>query len=209
MGDWRLVLNTAPALAALTVAEVKAHSRIDFSDDDDLLADLIAAATAHLDGAVGWLGRCLVEQTWDLKLDCFPLSGRRIDIPLAPLISVGSISYIDENGATQTWASSNYTAFGVGAHMGGGVVEAYEKSYPATRNVPEAVTVTFTAGYENDDSGSPSVNTVPAAIKRALLIMVADLYEQRETFADGATSAVPVAAPARALLAPYRNRSMF
>ena len=45
----------------LTTAEAKAHCRVDTSDDDTLIASLVKAATAHLDGWSGILGRCLVS----------------------------------------------------------------------------------------------------------------------------------------------------
>ena len=205
VGDWRLVINTAPTVNLLTSAEVKLQTRVEHSADDTLIASIIAGVTAHLDGAQGWLGRCLCEQTWDLKLDRFPYSGFAIRLPLPPLISVGSITYVDEDGATQTWASSKYTVSGVGAHSGGYVEEAYEEGYPDTRDVPEAVTITFTAGYANTND-SPPQNTVPAAIKHAALLMAGDLYKSRESTAPAALQ-VQMPTGIKALLEPYRHRT--
>ena len=53
------------------------------------------------------MGRALLTQTWDMYLDEFPCAGEII-IPLSPLQSVTSVSYVDQHGATQTWASANY-----------------------------------------------------------------------------------------------------
>lgn len=199
-----LTLYAAPAIEPVTKTEVKAASIIDFSDDDTLLDSLIAAVTGYLDGADGILGRCLVEQTWDLKVDCFPTWGI-IAIPLAPLISVESITYVDTNGDTQTLAGSVYQAFGVGASQGGQVGLAFNESWPGTRDVQEAVTIRFKAGYEN--SGSPATSTVPEAIKRAMMLMIDDLYQHRGNVGEG-LSEIPMPTAAQSLLAPYR-RSWF
>jgi uncharacterized phiE125 gp8 family phage protein len=56
-----------PATAeALTLAEVKAHLRLDASDEDDLLATLIRVAREHLERTSGL---CLMAQAWRLYLD--------------------------------------------------------------------------------------------------------------------------------------------
>jgi hypothetical protein len=49
------VLVTPPSGQVVTVAEFKAQSRVDFSDDDALISRLIDVATAHLDGWSGIL----------------------------------------------------------------------------------------------------------------------------------------------------------
>lgn len=58
------VLITAPTSQPVTLAEAKAHCRVDGTDDDALLAGLIAAAVGHMDGWTGVLGRCIMPQTW-------------------------------------------------------------------------------------------------------------------------------------------------
>src|SRR5690606_31689457 len=61
----------------------------DHSDEDTLIEGLIRAATEHLDGWTGLLGRCLVEQEWrqdyDVVASCLPL-------PLGPVISITSVT---------------------------------------------------------------------------------------------------------------------
>lgn len=195
---YSLIRQTAPSIYPITQAEVKAQSVINFSDDDTLLDGLIAAATGHLDGADGWLGRCLVEQTWDLKIDGFPACDG-ISIPLAPLISVDQITYVDGDGATQTLASSVYQVVGVGAANGGWVTTAYGQSWPGTRDIPEAVTIRFTAGYAST-ADSPPVSQVPEPIKRAMVIIINELYENR----GDASLEGDIPEAAKALLHPYR-----
>lgn len=57
-------LITPPVAMPVTLAEAKAHCRVDVSDDDAVLPALIAGAVGHLDGWSGVLGRCIMPQTW-------------------------------------------------------------------------------------------------------------------------------------------------
>lgn len=63
------VLVTEPTADVVSLSDVKAHLRVTHNDEDDLIAALIAAATAYLDGWSGVLGRCIREQTWRVTLD--------------------------------------------------------------------------------------------------------------------------------------------
>lgn len=58
------VLVTPPAEALVTLDHARAHLRVDHHDEDGRIEDLIAAATAHLDGRRGVLGRAIMPQTW-------------------------------------------------------------------------------------------------------------------------------------------------
>lgn len=195
------LVSAAPAYP-VTLAEAKAQLRLDTTDDDTLVDALIAAATAHIDGRDGWLGRALVTQTWDLKLDAFP---GIIEVPLPPLQSVDSITYVDAAGATQTLATSKYQV-DLGGGWRGRIKPAYGEVWPATYDVWNAVTVRFTAGYA-PGVGSPTdyAENVPRAIKQAVLLMVAHWYENRVPVLVGQSAqAVEIPFTANALLAPYR-----
>lgn len=63
------IRTVAPAETPVTLTEAKAHLRVDFDDDDTLIASLVNAATDYLDGWDGILARCLVTQTWTLERD--------------------------------------------------------------------------------------------------------------------------------------------
>ncbi len=61
------ILVTAPTLQPVTLAEAKAHCRVDGVDDDDVIGAMVAAAVGHLDGWTGVLGRCIMPQTWKVS----------------------------------------------------------------------------------------------------------------------------------------------
>lgn len=167
-----LILETAAEAAPVTLDEVKAHLHIDSSDEDEGLEQLIGACTAKLDGRDGFLGRCLMTQTWKLILDRFP---DEIAVPLPPCQSVDSITYIDAAGGTQTLDPAVYQVGGIGSPDGARIVRAGGMSWPAVKNMLEAVTVTFTAGYGD------AAEDVPQPIRTAIKMHVGTLYENRES----------------------------
>jgi uncharacterized phiE125 gp8 family phage protein len=178
-----LTLATAPAATPVSLAEARAHCRADTADDT-LLQIYLDAAVAHVDGAEGVLGRCLVTQSWDYKLDCFP---DEITVPLPTLQSVTSVKYYDVDGVEQTWDSANYTVSGQRIVP----VDAWP-DFDTDRPYP--ITVRFVAGYGLAAS-------VPAAIKAAILLLVGDLYANREAGGEAIAENPAV----KRLLAPYRK----
>lgn len=190
-----LVLVTGPALEPLTLAEAKKQCKAeDFTDDDALIQAMIVAARQWAEGETR---RALLQQTWRLTLDEFPADCEAIELPPPPLLSVTSVTYVDGAGATQTLATTEYTV-DTDAFVGR-VFLKYGKTWPATRDEPNAVTITFRAGY------GTVAGSVPQAIRSAILLQVADLYEHRESAFVGTThTANPTAMQ---LLAPYLVRS--
>src|SRR3990172_9406936 len=100
-----LALVTAPATEPVTRTEAKVHLRIESAvTADDTLIDRLIIVARQLGEA--HTGRAFITQTWDLKLDAFPAG--RIRLPKAPLSSISSVTYLDTNGASQTWDSGDY-----------------------------------------------------------------------------------------------------
>jgi len=207
-----LTLVTAPPTWDL-LADAKRQLRIDTSDEDVLLTALIAAAVEHLDGRDGILGRALLTQTWDLKVDAFPSATPQnpyaaIDIPLPPLQSVDGVTYVDASGNVQTVSTAAYTV-DLGGKWPGKVTPALGSAWPPTAAIPDAVTIRFTAGYAAS-AGSPSDDGggVPAGIKHAVMLLVAHWYENRVPVNIGnIVNALPMTVAA--LLAPHRVRTFF
>ena len=95
-------------------------------------------------------------------------------VPVPPLQSVTSIKYLDTAGAEQTLASYTYRVDAV--REPGRIALDYGKYWPSTYPVMNAVTVRFVAGYA----------TVPEPIRWALLMLINELYEQRQESIVGA-----------------------
>jgi uncharacterized phiE125 gp8 family phage protein len=174
-----LAIVTPPSGEPISVSDVKAFTRVDTQLDDDVLAGLITTARQNFDGREPWFGRALLTQTWDYFLPEFPYECDNDDedylpgirVPLPPLQSVISITYLDPSGVLQTLATSDYVV-DVNA-VPGRIVPAFGIFWPSTQSMPNAVRVRFTAGYG-------LIGAVPAEIKTWLKQCVAYLYENRE-----------------------------
>lgn len=176
-----LRLITPPALLPVTLAEAKAHLRVDSTDEDAVITLMIETATAHVDGPNGFLGRALVDQTWELVIDAFPPAPdtdpllNQIKIPIPPLIEVVSITYDNTAGMPIVYPSASYTVDTVSEP--GWVVPA--SSWPATFAGINSVRIQFRAGYINT-ADSPTTGFIPSDIKGAILLYIGALYANRE-----------------------------
>lgn len=192
-----LYLVTAPTAEPVSVAEAKLHVRQDDADDDELIRSLIVAAREYTEN---FTRRALMTQTWDLKLDTFPYCDE-IWLPKAPAVSVTSITYVDNDGVTQTWSTSAYTTdFPTGPHARQGrIVRAYQQTYPQTRMVVNAVAVRFVCGYG-------AAAAVPAGIKQAMKLLIGHWYENREAVLTEARMTFPLPTPMAvdSLLWPFK-----
>lgn len=179
-----LIRTVAPPVLPIDEAAVFAHLRLILDDslspdpaEADLVRGYIKAACALLDGPGGMLARCLISQAWQLKLPRFPRGP--ITIPLPPVSSVSSVAYLDPSGASQTLDAGAYVVAGIGSDDVA-IHPAPGASWPAVRSShPEAVTITFTAGY------GATADDVPEPIRGALLEMIADRYAFRESISAG------------------------
>jgi uncharacterized phiE125 gp8 family phage protein len=185
------VLTIAPAVPVLDLAEVKDHLRVDHSDEDTLIDALIDAATAHVDGYSGVLGRALVTQTWAVE---YPTFMNRLDVPLAPMQSA-TVAYYDSLNVLQTLSSSVYAVLSDG--LGPYISLKYNQQWPQTYTRDDAVKITWVAGY-----GATAAD-VPAAIRAAMLLMIGHWYMNRETVSEKAMAELPMASSA--LLSPFRR----
>ena len=155
------VVTVEPATEPLTATEVKAQARIDGTDSDDLLDSYIVAARAFVED---YCGIKLVSQTVVLRCSSFC---DLIDLPIAPVTSVASITYLDSAGAEQTLAGTVYEGVlhGLEPH----IRLKINQSWPSIRSATDAIRVTVSAGY----------STVPEPIKHAMLMLIANWFDSR------------------------------
>jgi uncharacterized phiE125 gp8 family phage protein len=183
-----LQLTAAAAAEPITLADAKAHLKVDTSDDDALITSLISAARIRAE----WLTRrAFIMQSWIQWLHRWPT--RPFEVALPPLQALTSITVYDVNDAATVLDASLYR---VDASAIPARIAWKENTLPpvSLRNF-NAVAIAFTAGY--GDTGAD----VPEPIRRAILMIVADLYAHR---GDDA----PTPDAALALLDPYRLKAV-
>lgn len=177
----------APAEEPLSLAEAKAHLRLETAEDDALVAALVAAARGALEAA---LGRALVTQTWRLWRDGWPLAPA-LPLPRPPLVAVAEIATVDRDGAEHVVAAGDYL---VDPHAEPGRVIFRTRTAPVALREANGLRIDFTAGYGD-------AAAVPMALRQAVRLLVAHFYERREPAEQG-DARLPAAVAA--LLAPYR-----
>ncbi len=134
-----------PTFEPVSLAEMKNHAR---EDDHAFDLSMNGALRAAVRAVENETRRQLVTATWVLKLDRFPSDDGAIYLPRPPLQSVTTITYTDVDGnAGTSWASSKYDVDT--DSIVGRVCPGFGESYPATREVVNAVIVTYAAGYAN------------------------------------------------------------
>lgn len=191
----RVVVPPAPVV---TWEEAEAHLKLDGDTGEQTIVErLIAAATGHIDGPRGWLGRAIGVQTLEARVDGFHLLGERLPYP--PAISVVSVKYLDAVGGLQAVNPTLYELDEADLML------AYGRAWPYGRDGRGAVRVQYRAGYVADPAANPLVAAVPEEIRAAILLMVGDLYRFRETAVTGTiATAIPMSATVANLLSPFR-----
>ncbi len=186
-----LIETEPPLTEPVTLADVKAHLKIEHSDEDGLVTALIAAARRHLEAVTGL---ALVSQGFRLILDDWPDAGV-ISLRRYPVQSVEAVLVYDADGVPLTLDPATILLDG--------------RARPARlllreRIVPQqalnGIEIDFTAGF-------PSSAEVPADLVRALLMHVAMMYELRGAISpDQQPAAIPRGYDR--LVAPYQRRSL-
>ena len=189
---------TAPAGIPISLQEARAQCRLthdDGSHEDAVLMDAVRSATDMVEGMTGLK---LLAQTWSWAVDGFPYTpAGYLRMPLAPTMSIASITYLDTVGLEQTLAPSNYRLVGSGSMQPARLTLAADSSaqWPSTWSGLGGATITF-------DCGWPDHNGVPEAIRQAIRMLVALWFDTRAAAEPGPIVNVPYSVTE--LLAPYR-----
>lgn len=172
-----LKLTTPPADPAISLADAKLFTRVDGTDEDNLITAMVQAAT---EAAENKTGRAIMPQRWTLTLDAFPCV---VKLSRVPVTSVVSLKYDDINGVEQTLAVDRYVLTNSDEYGVAKITPAYGHTWPSTRAAPGAVRIEFAAGYAN-------AAAVPGAIKSWIQLMICTMYTNREAEVVGNGGAI-------------------
>lgn len=155
-------LITPPAALAVDLGQARLSARIDGTDAD---AELEQVIRQHTGEAEQITGRTFISQTWRVTLDAFTPA---IKLPNPPLVSVESVKFYDVDGVLQTLSPLDYLVDS--ASEPGYVVPAPGKTWPATAARINAVEVQYVCGYGESES------SIPAEIKGYILGRVTEHF---------------------------------
>ena len=162
----KLAVVTDASVWPVTVAEVKAHIRQSGSvgtEEDTQLSLMIAAATVMVENHCGL---SMAARTLAMSLSDFPTLPVTLWYPRVATIS--AFKYYDGDNVLQTLASTYYDAELAGIRPS--VSLSYGKTWPVSRSRPFPVVIEYTTAAMNTD-----------VLKMAILMIAADLYENRES----------------------------
>lgn len=179
--------RTAPSniAAVVPLATVKQHLRVDHVDEDQLIGSYLSAAARSFEARTG---RNFGAASYTLTLDTVPSV---IELPVAGVIAVSSMTITDADGVVQTIAAGDRTL--TLGDFSSYLTPATGATWPAAGPVTNAVDIQFTAG----------LTTIEDDLMAALLLMTGHLYRNREATSADALHTVPMAVDM--LLMPYRT----
>ena len=201
---------TAWTTSAVPTSTQKSFMRVDFSDDDTLIAELVKASQNVIET---YLNRAITTQTLELYLDRLPFyndidypegtftapdmeyNSNYIVLPKPPVASVTHVKYFDDSDTENTYASSNYYVDTISEQAR--IVLRQGKSWPTvtqTRNA-NAYVVKYVAGYGG-------ASDVPEPIVQAIKLLTTHLYENREAVTSLGVNTIPYTIGA--MLQPYK-----
>lgn len=175
-----LAVITGRVTPAVPLSDAKTFLRVDGTSEDSLILSLIEGATDTMERLCR---RSMIYQTYRLKLDCFPCGP--IELPRSPVVSVAA-------SGSYTYAMPRIRYYSSVAVQTTLTVDTdylldLENNPPSLHTPPfglwpntqpgraKAVEVDFVAGYGSDHTA------VPAMLRQGILILVAAMYENRES----------------------------
>lgn len=155
---------SGPSVEPLTLDQVKKQLEISVSDTthDIQLASMIQEAREQWEHDTDSV---TCYQTLRIKVSDFYDA---FELPKGPVQSVTSLQYYDGNNNLQTYSAANYSLHKDEIRLG------YQVTLPAWSARWDAWAVTYRSGYSQDAS------LVPAIAKRAMLLLVANYFENRD-----------------------------
>lgn len=189
--------TTIPQLQVLTTAEAKSHLRVDLADDDVLIEDLIATATAEVEAyaVIALLTQDIVA-TFD-----GPFSAGRIRLPIGPVASDATavVTVVSQDG-TETELTASQFRLATGKAPAVWIIDNLSQP-SALSKADSTLRVEYSAGY------GTSAPDVPADLRHAVKDQVAHLYEQRGGYGEP-RHAKPMSSNAIRLAQRYRRSSV-
>lgn len=181
-----------PSAEPLTLAQVKAHLRVEHTDEDGLLTGLVSVARQTLETETGL---CLMRQRLRFYLDRWPKGGV-IQLLRGPVQSLDAVTVYEADGSPVSVPVADHLLDGESRP-----VRLWLRDTPEPGQALNGIEIDVTAGF--GEAGAD----VPGPLIRAMLIHVAQMYAVRGTFSlDQQPAGVPDGY--ERLIAGYRMRRL-
>lgn len=158
-----MFLVTPPAVEPVTIEDARAFLRLSSDSEDTILERLIKTARELVEAETGLV---LIDQTWRLRVDRWPRSGR-LALFKYPVTAITMVVAYRADGTAISLAPEDFQL-----HDGRRPQRLYLAPYPEASTFC-GLEIDFVAGF-----GS-TATSVPEALKQAILSLTAHLYESR------------------------------
>lgn len=178
------------------------------AQDDPILLDCLAAAVEH---AENFTGIAIALRTYELAADAFPSVWDRSSSSLelrGPLVDITEF-YVGAPSDMTIDTAPEYDSDGVQVNYVY-TMDTFSQipsvrplgTWPTLVESTNQIRIVFRAGYSSEGNPSSDGPPLPAAIRRAVLLMVGHWYNAREDAAEKALTEIPNGF--ETLLRPYR-----
>lgn len=172
-------------MTVITREIAKLHCRVDGNHEDALIDDYIAAAIAWVEH---YCGLSLAEAQITETFSCFK---SELKLATKPVRSVESITYLDQDGAEQTFSDFRL-------YRGNRLIPQVGFSWPNALSKSD-VEIAMTVGFDDGQ--------VPHDIKQAVRLLISHQYENRDAVIVG-TIASELPMGITSLLHSHRGESV-
>ncbi len=183
-----LLLTSPPLLEPVTLAEAKAHLRVDHAGDDTFISNLIIGARRQIEARTSL---CMIEQGWSVFYDLWPATDC-LTVPLDPLLSVTEILIYGDNDTPAVLDPAHY--FVDRTAWPSRIVLRHGRTAPQPGRTANGIEIKVTAGF------GPAPASVPQELRQAVLLTVGAWFANR---GDEQGGALPLMA--MGLIRPYRH----
>ncbi len=158
-----MFLVTPPEIEPVTIEDAHAFLRLSSNSEDAILERLIKTARELVEAETGL---ALIDQTWRLRVDRWPRSGR-LALFKFPVTSITMVVAYRPDGTAVSFPPEDFSL-----QDGRRPQRLYMASYADVARLC-GVEVDFVAGF------GATAASVPEALKQAILSLTAHLYESR------------------------------
>lgn len=187
------VVVVQPIKEPVSLQELRNQCRVDVQDagQDALMAGYISAARSYVEWRIG---RTFHEKTLLWILNYWPYysptyyasTSQLVELPMStPLIEIDFIKFKDSGGTDNTWDPTQYSPDIYSTP--GGFKPNYGVAFPSFAPHPvNPIRIQYKAGIATTSPGTEA----PAEVKQPILLLAAAMFENRESEALPARSAV-------------------
>jgi uncharacterized phiE125 gp8 family phage protein len=160
--------TTVSGVEPVTMQQVKDHLRVTWEQEDALIYAFLVAAREYVEKITS---QAVIPQTIKAYYSALPMTEGALSLPLSNAAAITSVKYLDSSGSQITMPSTDYYLT-----VGQPNMVYFKSPAPYALEQPDSVEIIYTAGC-----GTSPYKPLLQSVRAAILVMVADLYENRES----------------------------